>query len=133
MTELTPQAVDQILDYCLALPGEPREGQLHIEGVAADYLFNADRIAERRAGIAALLAELPIAFTELGGDSFLNACDDRAGRQWTGLHRDVEHLACLGAAAGEVVWLAPRDMWECLPGGMPYFAVARPVAAAVRL
>jgi len=56
--------------------------------------------------------------------SFLNACQDRNGNQWTDLHQRMEQLFVLGQAAGFVSCLLPRDMWAALPGGMPYYVVS---------
>jgi len=58
-----------------------------------------------------------------GGWSFLNACDDKHGNQWTDLHLRMEQLFQLGIGIGKVKCLMPRAMWSALPGGMPYYAV----------
>jgi len=58
-----------------------------------------------------------------GGWSFLDACNDRNGAQWTSLHRTMDQLVCLGHAIGAVSFCLPREMWKILPGGMPYFVV----------
>ncbi len=49
--------------------------------------------------------------------------DDCRGEQWTGLHPTVDMLFTLGLAAGRVVCLMPRELWDALPGGMPYYMV----------
>lgn len=124
---LTAEAVDAIVEACLFEPGEPRESQVEVEAVVHTYHFHPGRIAAHTAEISALLAELPVAFRAGepggGGWTFLNACDDRHGRQWTGLHIKVEALFALGIAVGKARWLMPREMWDVLPGGMPYVAV----------
>ena len=53
----------------------------------------------------------------------MNACMDKSGRQWTGMHLTMEYLFLLGIAIGEVEYLLPREMWEAFPGGMPYLVV----------
>ena len=72
-----------------------------------------------------MLSELPDEFRVSGGGgwSFLQACNDRHGTQWTGFHQAMEELFMLGMAAGLVTELLPRDLWDALPGGMPYYAV----------
>ena len=74
-----------------------------------------------------MLAQPPEEFGEDtgGGWSFLNSCNDRSGRQWTGLHLTMEQLWCLGIAVGRARYTLPRDFWEVLPGGMPYLTVCR--------
>jgi hypothetical protein len=39
------------------------------------------------------------------------------------MHQRVEQLVQLGIAVGKIRYLLPRDMWDALPGGMPYFVV----------
>jgi len=58
-----------------------------------------------------------------GGWTFLNACQDKHGRLWTGLHQTVEKLFLLGMATGKAKCLLPREVWPMLPGGLPYFAI----------
>ena len=72
-----------------------------------------------------MLENLPLDFQENsgGGMSFLKACDDQEGNQWTGLHRRMEELFVLGTGLGKVKCLMPRELWAALPGGMPYYVV----------
>ena len=72
-----------------------------------------------------MLAELSDDFKTSGGGgmSFLNACMDKHGNQWTGMHLRQEQLVQLGIAIGEVEYAASREMWRLFPGGMPYFVV----------
>ena len=122
---LTPQAVHELAIACLFQDGEDRAGAVQVEGIMADFRFDPKRIAEHDSAIGALLAELPDEFhlKKGGGWSFLNACMDRHGHLWTGEHRTVETLCCLGIAASRAAWLQPRDLWSSLPGEMPYLAV----------
>jgi hypothetical protein len=122
---LTPQAVATLLAAC-------RIGLLHddgdlvrTEGIVGAFSFSKARIAEHTSQIGVLLAELPDEFQagKGGGWSFLNACNDRHGNLWTGEHRTMEALFCLGIAAGKAKWLMPREMWDAFPGGMPYVVV----------
>ena len=87
------------------------------EGVGSTSVFSAERI-EKNKGTIALL------FDELGqideGISFLVMCNDKYDRQWTGFHSIVDGLVQLGIASGVVQYTLPRDMWDILPGGMPY-------------
>ncbi len=123
--QLTPQAVDTLARECLFAADEPKDDPLIVEGITTRYGFHPGRVAERTDAIAALLAELPHEFQTTGGGgwSFLNACNDKHGRLWTGEHRVMEALLCLGIAAGKARWQLPRELWSALPGGMPYVSV----------
>lgn len=123
--KLTPQAVDELMKACLFADGVS-DGAIEVEGVVSKFEFDPKRIASHSAAIGDLLAELPDQFQmpKGGGWTFLNACQDRHGNQWTDEHRTMERLFCLGIAAGKAQWVLPRDMWAALPGGMPYVAVS---------
>jgi len=132
--KLEPKVVSDIIKSCLYKEDEikgggggytiPLEGAVMVQGVMAKFGFHPDRIKEAMPQIKELLEELPSTFKQSGGGgwSFLNACMDKNGRQW-GEHRDIDELICLGLATGLVEFSMPRDMWEALPGGMPYFVV----------
>jgi hypothetical protein len=121
--KLTPQAVDALLEACLAREGD--SDPVRVDGIVRSVAFSPARIAEHTSEISTLLAELPDEFQpgKGGGWTFLNACTDRHGELWTGEHRTLESLFCLGIAAGKAKWLMPRDMWDAFPGGMPYVSV----------
>jgi hypothetical protein len=126
--KLTPQAVDDLMHKCLFAEGEAHNDAIEVEGIVSKFGFDPKRVTSHSADIGDLLAELPDNFhvSKGGGWSFLNACEDRHGNLWTGEHRTMEHLFCLGIAAGKAQWLLPRDMWSALPGGMPYVSVNLP-------
>jgi len=125
--KLTPDVVFDIADYCTSdLPAAASKA-VDIQGIVNEFRFNPSRIEERRDRIAELLSELPDQFHQDtgGGWSFLNACNDRQGRLWTGEHRTMEVLVCLGIACGLVTFTFPRNMWGMLPGRVPYLMVKR--------
>jgi hypothetical protein len=123
--------VEEILVDCLynsdevSGDSEVPEGAVTAEGILRTYAFHPERLESHREEITAMLKELPEQFKRSGGGgwSFLNACDDRNGVQWTGLHLRMEQLFCLGIGLDLVAWALPRDMWAALPGGMPYVVV----------
>lgn len=92
-----------------------------IEGIVRNFVFDPVRVEANKASIRELLDELHDQYKD--GYTFLALCEDKHGRQWTGLHRVMENLVVLGIAAGMVDWCAPRLMWPALPGGMPYVQV----------
>lgn len=123
--KLTAAAVDELMTKCLFSDDESMDNAIRVEGIINNYAFHPDRITLHANDIGSLLLQLPVNFRKDsgGGWSFLNACDDVDGVQWTGLHQQMERLFVLGIAAGKARWLLPREVWSKLPGGMPYVQV----------
>lgn len=126
--KLTEEAVLGVVAGCLFDDGAVVENAVRVEGIKRAWVFDPTHLAERVGIIAKLLAELPAPFhaNSGGGWTFLNACNDRNGEQWTGSHRMMESLVCVGIAAGLAEWVLPKELWHALPGGMPYFRVLAP-------
>jgi hypothetical protein len=124
-TALNEEHVNRVFMDCLFRDGEDTRQYIKAEGIVRNVGFHPERLEGRRAEIVAMLDELPEQFHEKsgGGWSFLNACNDKHGNQWTGLHQTMEQLFQLGIAIGKVKSLMPREMWEALPGGVPYYVV----------
>ena len=122
---LTPPIVESVFRSCLFKDGESTDNHIVAEGIVQTVGFHPGRIEDYRPAIHGLLAELPDNFKTSGGggNSFLNACIDKHGNQWTGMHQTVEQLVLLGIAIDEVEFCLPRDMWRTLPGSMPYFMI----------
>lgn len=122
---LTSERVREIFVNCVT---DAHPDPLVVEGITHNVAFNRDAIETHRAEINTLLNELPDQFHagRGGGWSFLNACDDRHGNQWTGLQQIMEELFLLGMAIGRVRYCLPRDMWDVMPGGVPYLIVDKP-------
>lgn len=129
---LTAEAVTDLFNHCLVNPEIPLpDGDAcNVKGVLHTAELHPDRLEKRRDIIMAMLAELPDGFHEgLGGGwSFLNACNDRHGRQWTGFHLTMEKLFMLGMGLELVREVLP-GMRETMPGGMPYYVVKVEVRA----
>ena len=122
---LTAEAVEAVFHTCMFNEGEDTAGYVKAEGISCDVGFHPGRLEEGREVIESMLSELPLEFHESsgGGMSFLNACNDKDGKLWTGLHQRMEQLFQLGIGIGRVKCLMPKDMWSALPGGMPYYVV----------
>lgn len=124
--ELTSENVTSMMKRCLL--GEVTEENLSkvlpIAGVCTNFGFDPDRLSENEAGIKAMLHQLPERFLASSGmgESFLSGSQRRDGTQW-GEQRDVEALFCLGKAIGYVFELLPRELWDVLPGGVPFYVV----------
>lgn len=123
---IDPERVNAIFMDCLFKEGEDTSKHIKAEGITMNVGFHPERLESHRTEIADMLDELPDEFKESGGGgmSFLNACNDKHGNQWTSLHQRMEQLFQLGIGVGKVKCLMPREMWSVLPGGMPYYAVA---------
>ena len=123
---LTPDLVQAVFLDCLFTDEEEKTDYVVAEGLTMNVGFHPRRLEGHREDILLMLDELPDDFkstSDSGGWSFLNACVDKHGNLWTGEHRTVEMLVLLGIAIGRVEFLAPRELWAALPGGMPYFVV----------
>lgn len=113
---IDPNKVEEIFATCVS------ESGVAVHGIMATVRLD---VSGRENEIASMLSNLPDEFQASGGGgwSFLNACNDKHGDQWTGMHSTMDKLFMLGIAAGKARWLLPRDMWPALPGGMPYVSV----------
>lgn len=125
-SKLNPQRVSAIFMDCLFREGEDTSNHIKAEGVIITVGFHPERLASHKDGIEEMLGELPDEFKQStgGGWSFLNACNDKNGNQWTGEHRVMEQLFLLGIAIGKVKIQLPREVWPALPGGLPYLVVS---------
>jgi hypothetical protein len=125
---LNPIHVEEVFNACLA-HGDVDHPTITAVGILHKANFATKRLDERKGEIAGMLAQLPTEFKSVsnggkGGWSFLNACQDCDGHQWTGLHLTMEQLVLLGLATGQVKYcFSDREIWAALPGGMPYFMV----------
>lgn len=136
MSLIDPNAVEAAYVSCLFtddemadLPEgvEAPEDAVIVQGVINRHGLHPDRVETQREQVSEWLAALPDEFrkTPSGGWTFLNACEDRDGEQWTGLHQRVDQLLALGQGLGLCGWVLPDpEMWKMLPGGMPYFWIA---------
>jgi hypothetical protein len=129
--ELTAQNVNEVAKHCLFRDDEIGEGEaaipsnaIIVDGIVGRYGFHPDRLSERKADIASMLDDLPDEFKEGhgGGMSFLNACMTKNGTHW-GEHPTMGMLFALGIGVDLAAYTFPREMWNALPGGVPYVTV----------
>lgn len=125
MKALNPQRVETVYQSCLITDKLLDEGiePVVVQGITNSFGFDKTALTSHRSDIVEMLMELPEEFhvSGGGGSSFLNACNNRNGELWTGLHQTMEHLVVLGIAIEVVEYIFPRDYWNKLPGGMPFF------------
>lgn len=97
-------------------------GPLIGDGIRLERICFRASLEDHRAELIEMLKEIPPGFHKGkgGGWSFLNFCDRNDGSQWTGLHMVMEQLFAMASALGMAHLLMPRDLWDVLPGGMPY-------------
>jgi hypothetical protein len=114
---LDPSQVENVFEACQGT-------DIEVDAIVSMVSFDKAKLADHAELILAMLLELPTEFRQsAGGWSFLQACMDRHGDQWTGLHRTMARLFAMGIALGLVKSLMPRELWEALPGGMPYYVI----------
>lgn len=123
---LTADRVNTLFRECLATAATG-ENISQIHGVTRRFAIDLLKIKDAKPEIAQMLSQMDDTFMigvgKGGGWSFLNACVDRRGRQWCDLHETVEKLVILGMAAGFAFFTHDRDLWDVLPGGLPYFSI----------
>ena len=125
-TRLTDARVTEIFRDCLFKDDEDKSNYVLAKGLVMDAGFHPGRLESHKEEIEKLLAELPDGFRQSKvGMSFLSACEDRHGEQWTGLHQTMEQLFLLGIAVGKARYAFPRERWCELPGATPYIVVNR--------
>ncbi len=123
--KLTSEKVENVFNDCLFREDENTSNHIKAEGIMQSVGFHPDRLNSHKEEIIELLNELPEEFKRSrgGGWSFLQACVDRNGNQWTDLHLRMEQLFLLGIAIGMVVCQTPRSIWKVMPGGMPHYVI----------
>ncbi len=117
MSELTQNA---FMD-CLFKEGEDTTNHVKVEGIVNMFGLHPQRLEEKRELVTALLAELPTEFKK--GYTFLNLCTTKNGVQWTDEQRICEQLIVMAIGLDLMSYCFPREMWEILPGGVPYVMI----------
>ena len=101
--------------------GEVPEGVVRVEGIVSKFGFHPGRLESHRAEVKAYLEEMPPEFHKAtgGGWSFLNLCMTKGGEHWAE-HPTMEKLIALGIGLKMASFLLPREMWDAMPGSVPY-------------
>lgn len=115
------QLVEHAMNVSMFDEGRDSSSPVTVEGIVHTFAFNAERLEQEREHITSLLAELPEEFKE--GYTFLNLCTNKDGVLWTGDHMVCEELVAMAIGLDLMSFCLPREMWSCLPGGMPYVIV----------
>ena len=130
MSKLDSERINMTVMDCLFTDAESKDEEqtskaVLVYGITINVGFHPERLENHRQEIEAMLVELPDDFMRSlgGGTSFLNAFNARHGEQWTSFHKNMEELFLLGMGLGRVKCLLPREVWNSLPGGVPYYGV----------
>jgi len=116
LRELTARNVFKVFCQCLTNPPQGDE----IEGILIRFRINRAKAEEFRDVIVGWIHQLPTAFLKSGGGWTLMYLVLRAdGAQW-GEQADSERLYVLAATLGLARFVFPREMYDRLPGGVPY-------------
>jgi hypothetical protein len=121
--KLTSKIVQDTLAECRFRPDDRPGENVAVDGVVHKFQLHRGRLEAKREFIEQLLEELPLEFRRTNGPgaSFLTACNDRHGEQWTDLQSVMEELFVLGVGTGKVLLVAGRQHWHLLPGGVPWY------------
>lgn len=114
--------VSHIFKECLLDEAGHKEDAVIVTGVMHTITMSRTKLEQYRSDIKSILDQMDPTFHKSGGGgwSFLNLCVAKNGKQWTGMHRTMDELVVLAIATEMGDFLMPRDMWNVLPGGMPY-------------
>lgn len=120
---IDPGRVNDLFKDCLFSSEEiinniPIYEPIYAEGITMTVGFNSIKIEKNKEEIISIIDNLHPTFKE--GWTFLNLCMDKKENIWTGNHSTMQELLCLGIAIDKIEILAPREMWDILPGGVPY-------------
>jgi hypothetical protein len=123
---INSEKVIKLFENCLfkeeeIINGKPIVDPICAEGVMSKIGFHPERIKEATNEIVEMLNCLPEEFKS--GYTFLNFCQTKDGKQWTGLHQVCDQLVTMGIAIGKITYCLPREMWSILPGGVPYIQI----------
>lgn len=129
MEHIDPNLIKTIFIDSLFKDEEIEDGKVPdkavlVYGIVDRIGFNPDRLETHRSVVLECLKLLPVEFRKTGGGgwTFLNACMEVGGAQWTGLHQRMEQLFMLAIGLGLARWQM-REMQSVLPGGMPFVQI----------
>jgi len=121
---LTAGNVEEIFFGSMFTEDEPKETYKEAYGVQLRVGFKPENLEKNKETIISFLDQLPITFksTEGGGWSFANMCLNKDGEHWTGEHRTMDMLLCLGIAIDKMEILVPRELFHMF-NNLPYVAI----------
>lgn len=120
------QEVEETFIKCLfsdeeLIDGKPIVEPVIVYGIKMNVGFSPNNLDKYKDKINSFLDVTHETFRQ--GWTFLNLCLDKKENLWTGNHSTMEKLLLLGLAIGRIEYCCKRDLWEVLPGGMPYIII----------
>ncbi len=112
--------VTELFKDCLFKEGEPTDNYVPVEGITVKMGFHPERLSSHKEELKNMIDELHPNFTEGGGWTFLNLCEDRHGNQWASTHQVMQEFYLMCAGNELAKFALPREVWGSMPGGMPY-------------
>lgn len=118
---INPNRVHEIFMDSLFKKEENHDTYVTAQGLRMTCAFHPERLESHTDEVHSILQDFPKEFMEStgGGYTFLQMVSDKNGdlcmEQTT-----ADELLMLGIATGWAVILLPREMWQLLPGGVPY-------------
>lgn len=119
------EIVNTIFERCLLIGTKIEESdQIIIDCIVQKFVLSKSEIQNNKDEIVRILNCMHDNFKlgSGGGWSFLRLPFDKYDRHWCE-HPTAEKLCALGIALGIVKFQFPRDLWESLPGGVPYLVI----------
>jgi hypothetical protein len=121
--------INKMIRDCFFKPeeGKPNEGEfVKVEGLIKNFGFHPKRLADKKARLIELMNDLHPNFMKNtgGGWTFLNLPFEKDGRHW-GEHPDCEAFIAMCIGNGLAKYSMPREMWDALPGGVPYVVFSK--------
>ncbi len=122
--QLTEALVNRIYTDCLWHDDENLYQRRIVHSIDKIF-FNINRLLKHQGLIEKILHELPNDFKGSGGGgmSALNAYWNKDGIRWTHNYRSIIQLFTLGIPFKKVEFVLPRNKWQTLDQGIPYFVI----------
>lgn len=117
---LNSERVEEIFSDCLCQGWDNLNNCLAVQGITQSVFFHPEKIKKYKIQIEEMLDHLPDTFRGRHGTSFLSACYDKSGIQWTESKVSMEHLFQLGIAIERIQLLGQRQAWRIFPESSPY-------------
>lgn len=118
------EKVHEITEYCLAEADFSVDDSIVANGLVNNFAFSTSKLKERKQDVIEILAEMHPNFRrDIGGGwTFLNLPMDKNDHHWCE-QPTAEKLVALGIGLGLVKYSFPRELWNNLPGGVPYIVI----------
>lgn len=119
---LTNENVERIFLDCLfkeneLIDGKPIDNFCIAEGIVNTVCFHEGRLNQHKKEIEDLIDKI----LDIGqGIPFAVMCESVEGYQWTSEHMYMEQLMLLGVGSEVLVYPVGSELWDILPGGLPY-------------